>query len=147
MVIMDNRRSWPLVDESVVIAAPAHEVWRAVVEAEVRAGWWGYLELDASVGGRFEERWTDGSGRQVLTDGLVTEVVADRLLALSWKDDSWPAATQVEMRLAEDGAKTLVRLVHTGWQALPDGSALAEEHRMGWRMHLDSLRRCVEAGG
>jgi hypothetical protein len=53
--IRDDRRSGPSVDESVVIAAPAHE-------AEARARWWGHLELDASVGGRFEERWTDGSG-------------------------------------------------------------------------------------
>lgn len=146
-MIVGEQRSAPLVDESVVIAAAVHEVWRAVVVAEVRAGWWGYLQLDASVDGRFEERWTDGSGRQMRTSGVVTEVVVDQLLTLSWKDDAWPVATRVEMRLTEAGANTVVRLLHTGWQALPDGAALADDHRVGWRMHLDNLRRYVEGRG
>lgn len=145
-MVMDKGRQEPLVDESVVIAAPPPEVWHAVVVAEARAGWWSYLTLDASIGGRFEERWTDGSGRQVLTSGVVTELVVDRLLALHWADDAWPAATRVEIRLADVDAKTVVQLLHSGWEALPDGAALAEEHRMGWRMHLDNLRRCVEGG-
>jgi uncharacterized protein YndB with AHSA1/START domain len=144
---MGERRPVSLVDESVVIAAPAHHVWRAVVVAEIRTGWWDYLELDASVGGQFEERWTDGSGRQMRTSGVVTQVVVDQLLVLSWADDAWPAATRVEIRLTEHGAKTMVRLVHTGWHALPDGAALIEEHRMGWRMHLENLRRYVERRG
>jgi uncharacterized protein YndB with AHSA1/START domain len=137
----------PLVDESVMIAASARDVWRAIVQAEARAGWWEYLDLDATVGGRFEERWTDGEGRDVVTSGVVTEVVVDRLLALSWADDDWPTATRVELRLREMGGTTSVRLLHTGWAALPDGAALAEEHRAGWPVHLDDLRRFVEGTG
>jgi hypothetical protein len=41
----------------------------------------------------------------------------------------------------------LIRLLHTGWEALSDGAALAEEHRVGWRLHLEDLRRCVEGAG
>jgi uncharacterized protein YndB with AHSA1/START domain len=145
-------RQWepePLVDESVTIAASAHDVWRAIVHAEARAGWWEYLDLDPTVGGRFEERWTDSDGRDVVTSGVVTEVVVDRLLVLSWADDDWPTATRVELRLLETGGTTSVRLRHTGWAPLPGGVALAEEHRTGWRLHLDDLRRFVEgtAGG
>jgi uncharacterized protein YndB with AHSA1/START domain len=137
----------PLVDESIVIAASAHEVWQAVVLAELRAGWWEYLDLDATVGGRFEERWTDGGGRELRTSGTVTEVVTDRLLVLSWANDDWPTTTRVELRLVETGGMTLIRLLHTGWEALSDGAALAEEHRVGWRLHLEDLRRCVEGAG
>lgn len=136
-----------LVDESIAIAASAPAVWRAIVVAEVRAGWWGHMDLDAAVGGRFEERWTNGGGREVLTSGTVTDVVAGRLLVLSWADEDWPTATRVEVQLAATDGMTLVRLLHTGWEALPDGAALAEEHRAGWRLHLDNLRRCVEGAG
>lgn len=133
-----------VVDESIAIDAPAHEVWRMITDAEARAAWWGYLDLDVTVGGRFVERWTDGSGREKLTTGVVTEVAADRLLALRWADEDWPAATRVEIHLARVGGTTSVRLLHTGWENLPEGVALAEEHREGWRMHLENLRRCVE---
>jgi uncharacterized protein YndB with AHSA1/START domain len=146
-VVVVERQGEPLVDESIAIAAPAHAVWRAIVLAEVRAGWWEYLDLDATVGGRFQERWTDAGGRECLTSGVVTEVVIDRLLVLSWADDDWPTTTRVELRLAEADATTLVRVLHAGWEALPGGAALAEEHRAGWRQHLDNLRRCIEGAG
>jgi uncharacterized protein YndB with AHSA1/START domain len=98
-----------VVDESITVDASAHEVWRTIVVAEARAGWWKYLDLDATVGGRFVERWTDGSGRERLTTGVVTEVVVDRLLVLCWADEDWPAATQVAIRLAQVGGTTLHR--------------------------------------
>jgi uncharacterized protein YndB with AHSA1/START domain len=142
-----NSQSEPRIDESTSISAPADDVWRAIVVAEVRAGWWAYLDLDATVGGRFEERWTDGDGREVLTAGTVTDVVAGRSLVLSWADDDWPTATRVEVRLAETDGTTVVHVLHTGWEALPDGAALAEQHGHGWRLHLDNLRRCVEGAG
>jgi uncharacterized protein YndB with AHSA1/START domain len=142
-----ERQLEPLVDESIAIAASAHDVWRAIVVADIRTGWWEYLDLDASVGGRFEERWSDGRGQEMLTSGVVTEVLVDRLLILSWADDDWPTTTRVEIRLAESAGTTLVRVLHSGWEALPDGAALAEEHRAGWRMHLSNLRRCIEGVG
>lgn len=76
--------------------------------------------------------------------GAVIDLAVARLLVLSWADDDWPAATRVEVRLAEADGMTAVRLLHTGWGAVPDGAALADEHRVGWRLHLDNLRRCIE---
>jgi uncharacterized protein YndB with AHSA1/START domain len=134
----------PLVDESILIAAPAYQVWRAIVVAELRADWWSYLDLDATVGGLFEERWTDGGGQEMLTSGTVTEVVVNRVLVLSWADSDWSTTTRVEVRLAQTEGTTLVRLLHAGWEALPDGAALCRGHQAGWRMHLDNLRRYVE---
>jgi uncharacterized protein YndB with AHSA1/START domain len=135
------------VDESIRIAAPAHEVWLAIVDAKRRAGWWEYLKLDATVGGRFEERWADGDGREQLTSGVVVEAITDQLLVLRWADEGWPATTDVELWLSETSGTTSVRLRHFGWERIPDGAALAEEHRTGWRRHLDHLRRHVERAG
>lgn len=133
-----------VVEEAVDIAAPVNQVWRALVDPEIRAGWWDYLTLDAQVGGRFEEYWTDPDGRAVRTAGEVTELVEPWLLRLDWADDGWPARTEVEVRLRATGAGTSVRLRHTGWDRLPDGPALAVAHGDGWRLHLTNLRRCVE---
>ncbi|WP_169809363.1 SRPBCC family protein [Actinomadura chibensis] len=144
-----------VVDESIVIRAPARQVWRTIVDADARAGWWEYLDLDATPGGRFEERWTGDDGTEQITSGEVVELADARLLVLSWADDGWPAATRVEVTLDPgdggpddggpgDGGATTVRLRHTGWEALPDGAALAAAHRGGWLHHLDNLRRCAE---
>ena len=128
------------VHEAGVVAARREDVWRAIVDAEARAGWWPYLDLDAAPGGRMEERWTDGAGAEVVTAGEVVEVIEPRLLRLTWKDDGWPAATEVELRLERQQGGTLVAVRHTGWDSFPDPRALVAAHRAGWRAHLEDLR-------
>lgn len=99
------------------------------------------------MGGQFEERWHDADGRAVRTYGRVTEVIPQRLLRLTWQDESWPEATDVEIRLDVVDAGTSVAVVHTGWERLPNGAGLAGEHRSGWRQHLQNLREFVEEQG
>lgn len=120
--------------ESVLVPAPPERVWWWITDAGGRAAWWPYLDLDATPGGRVEERWDD-----VVTSGEVLEVDPARLLRLSWEDDGWPAATEVELRLEPEQAGTRVTVRHSGWEALPDPESLVREHRAGWRMHLDDL--------
>lgn len=104
----------------------------------------GYLDLDATVGGVFEEHWTDDDGNTLRTSGRVLDVVEQRLLRLSWADDDWPAPTEVEVCLADVDGGTSVRVRHAGWERLVGGTALADAHRDGWRMHLANLRAYVE---
>ena len=129
------------VRETVLVPAPPERVWSLIAEDEGRAGWWPYLSLDATPGGRMEERWTDAAGDEVRTGGEVLEVDPPRLLRLSWKDDGWPAATEVELRLEPGADGTLVTVCHSGWSSLPDAGTLVADHRAGWRAHLDDLRR------
>lgn len=134
------------VDEHITISAPPNAVWPALIDAEARKKWWSYLELDPVIGGRFAERWTGPDGVDVVTSGAITELAPERLLRLTWSDADWPASTYVEITLEAVDAGTLVRVRHTGWDRLPDGARLADEHRSGWRTHLDNLRHHVEGG-
>jgi predicted DNA-binding transcriptional regulator YafY/uncharacterized protein YndB with AHSA1/START domain len=129
-----------VVHEAVVVPAPRPAVWGAFVDPVGRARWWPYLHVDPTPGGRMEERWTDPHGHEVLTSGQVVEVVAPRLLRLTWSDDGWPAATEVELRLEPQRRGTLVSVRHAGWASLPDAQRLVADHRAGWRAHLDDLR-------
>jgi uncharacterized protein YndB with AHSA1/START domain len=122
------------VRESVLVAAPPERVWSRITDAQERAHWWPYLHLDASPGGGMEERWDD-----TRTTGEVLEVQPPSLLRLSWKDDGWPAATEVELLLEPDEGGTRVTVRHHGWEALPGADALVAAHRAGWRTHLDDL--------
>lgn len=116
------------------IRASPDTVWRALVDAERRKDWWGYLELDPVAGGRFTERWTGPEGEPVVTSGTVLELVPDRRLRLRWSDQDWPVTTEVDITLTPRDEGTLVRIRHSGWNLLPDGHALADEHRAGWRV-------------
>jgi uncharacterized protein YndB with AHSA1/START domain len=67
-----------VVDEAVTIAVPISDVWNAIADAEVRGGWWSYVDLDMNVGGRIEERWVDDYGVEILTKGRVLEIAPGR---------------------------------------------------------------------
>ncbi len=134
------------VDEALTVPVPARRVWSALTVPAERARWWSYLDLDAARGGRFEETWTDDAGAVRVTRGQVIDVVPHRLLRLTWVDEGWAHDTEVRILLEESAAGTSVRVLHTGWERLPDGRALVAAHRAGWRMHLEDLRRAVEGG-
>lgn len=138
---MPNRPGTAVIDESALINSTPEQVWHAIVDGGARSRWWGYLNLDAQPGGRFEERWADERGEPRLTSGHVTTVVEPTTLCLHWADDDWPAATDVEIQIHRvDSGSTAVRVRHSGWERLPDGDHLLEQHREGWKAHLANLR-------
>ncbi len=142
-VVVDTTGSDEL-HEELVINASMSTAWQALVDGERRRQWWSNLEIDPVVGGQFTERWVGPDGAEVLTKGLVMDVVPARLLRLRWADENWPAQTEVEIRLAPSDRGTIVQIRHAGWRLLPDGQHLAEEHRVGWRLHLSNLRAHLE---
>ena len=121
------------------VDAPAEAVWRALTDAEERQAWFDRLELDARPGGRLLERWHDAEGEERMTRGEVLEAQPGRLLRATWRDDGWPADTQLQIDLDDQGGLTRLTLRHTGWDDLPDGDLLAELHEGGWAGHLDRL--------
>lgn len=106
------------------------------MDGRQRASWWSHLELDARPGGALLERWNDGTGREQATRGEVVETDPPWRLRATWRDDGWPAATEVTISLTAERGQTWIRLSHRGWDALPDGDALRAAHRDGWRSHL-----------
>jgi uncharacterized protein YndB with AHSA1/START domain len=98
------------------IRAPRELVWRSLTEKERIAEWWGgYVSLDARPGGRLTERWTDVSGREVVTSGEVVRLTVPRTLELSWADDDWDEPPLVLFQLEEEAADaTRLTLEHSG---------------------------------
>ena len=133
------------VDETITVAAPHERVWAAIVNADDRAGWWSYLELEPTVGGRLEEHWTDGRGIPQLARGVVLNVVTGELLRWTWAEVG-QQPTQVEIRLDPEDSGTRVRVRETGWSSVSDAAERAAANREGWRIHLRNLRRHVERG-
>ena len=135
------------IELTVRVDAPAATVWEALADDGHRRRWWSYLDLDARPGGRLLERWRDRDDRERTTSGGVLEAESPRLLRCTWSADDWPAETEVEIALRPDGDATVLRLRHGGWERLGGlASELRPAHEQGWRMHLDDLKRYVEAG-
>lgn len=135
----------PMVVLSEHIAAPIERVWACLTDRRAIRRWFGpHMRLDARPGGWFTEVWRDGV-RTVTTTGRVLHITPPSSLVLSWRDEDWSADTKVSITLDPLDQSTHLRLVHSGWLTLgAEALALAEAHRAGWRIHLESLRRFVE---
>jgi uncharacterized protein YndB with AHSA1/START domain len=138
------------IEREVVIDAPVDRVWELVTKAEHLGRWFGDAgaEVDLRPGGAMELRWTDyGSSR-----GRIEAVEPQRLFAFRWAPFEDPGgvdptegnSTRVEFTLSEEGQRTRLRVVESGFEAL----ATSEEQREknlegntdGWRMELGELQ-------
>jgi len=98
------------VTRAVVLPAPRAEVWRALTNLELLAGWLGeVIELEPTPGGGVAVREPDGAIRR----GLVERVEPGRLLAFRWRrlagvGDALQVgeATRVAFELREEGSGT-----------------------------------------
>ena len=89
--------------------------------------------IEGRVGGRFYERFNDGTEFEV---GRVTSFEPPRAVAFTWKAPSWEAATEVEVRFIADGAGTTVTLEHRGWEAGPNMQREGKGYEDGWNTVL-----------
>ena len=132
------------VDESIDVEASPERVWRVLADPDLLAAWWDGMELTVVAGGRFEEHWLDERGVERVTSGRVESCTPSEELVLSWADDDWPATTWVEITITPATRTTSrLRVRHLGWERLPDGAALADAHRDGWRHHLRNWARAA----
>jgi len=97
--------------------------------------------FEARPGGRIYETWDDGSEREW---GTVRVCEPPTLLVYDWQPNpDRPAATEVKVRFAADGAGTRVELLHRGWERLgAEGGGVRESYESGWEV---VLRGFVEA--
>lgn len=118
-------------------------VWQALTARAHLARWWGEnVRLEPRLGGRFVERWRDGRRRAVTTGSIIAWDPPNEL-AMSWSDDTWPAATELRITLEDVDEGCVIVLDHSGWDHLPEQgrAALIEAHVNGWSHHLEALAR------
>lgn len=144
--------------KSIIIDAPPSKVFQAITDEKELTNWFPNIaRLEAKVGGSVEFRFqrADGTVDHIVV-GKVIEIVPDKKFSMSWKntsDSNFPD-TMVTWTLEPDGDKTLVRLVHSGfekgkWLDLHDGgwsyfaARLAEYCQKG---HVESRQMFKELG-
>jgi len=94
-------------------------------------------------GGQIVERSPAG---EATVWGTVTRWEPPTAVAFTWHPGrAAERASHVVVTFAAEGAQTLVRLEHTGWEAFADPAAARAEYEHGWPLVLDRYRE--HAGG
>ena len=130
--------------KSVTVCCPPEVAFRVFTREIGR--WWplhrGYshgferkeaIFLDDHVGGRFYERFTDGTELEI---GRVSRVEPPHLILFTWQSPGWEAATEVEVRFIAEAAGTRVDLEHRGFEA-PAMQPRGIEFDRGWNAVFD----------
>ena len=138
----------------IYIAAPAEDVFRALVDPAFVVKWWGgqgaeqsfrctHFQSDLRTGGQWHSSGVDGQGRPFEAEGEYVEIDPPRLLVQTWVA-SWAAQvkTTVRWELKSTGDGTLVRHQHSGLAAHPRAS----KSFRGWSRIMDWLRAFLENG-
>jgi uncharacterized protein YndB with AHSA1/START domain len=90
--------------------------------------------IEGRVGGRFYERYTDGEESVI---GRVTAFEPPGRVAFTWRQSTWNADTEVEVRFAAEGDGTRVTLEHRGWEALDEAARKSHDrYGSGWELLL-----------
>jgi len=136
----------------VSIAAPAEAVWPLVGLPEGLSRWWCppptvHLAFDPRPGGRFEERYDDGSLAYRVEGTIVAYEPPRRLAVRRLTPNSAAPADVVEITLREEGSRTRVILRHT-FEGPPRERRrdMVDYFARPWSDALRALRRLVTGG-
>ena len=89
--------------------------------------------IEGRVGGRFFERFTDGTEFEV---GRITVFQPPRAVTFTWKAPDWEGPTEVEVRFIAEGAGTRIELEHRGWEQGPNMEKQGNGYNDGWNIVL-----------
>ena len=91
------------------------------------------MVIEGKVGGRFFERYEDGSEYEI---GTITAYEPPHVVAFTWRAPSWQVATRVEVRFRPEGQATRVELEHSGWEQSDALSTTHKSYDNGWDLVL-----------
>lgn len=112
------------------IKKPVEKVWAAITVPERLADWYGLVELEPRLGGRYVLRF-EGEDYQV--NGVITEFEPLRLLAHTWPGEPSEPDGLVRYELQPDGAGCRLTLSNLGVPARYARSIA------GWHAFLEAL--------
>lgn len=138
----------PLVKE-IIINAPVKKVWSAITSKEEMAKWSFHMpEFKAEAGFEFTFA-VENKGKNFVHMCKVTEAEPNKKLVYSWRYDGAPGDSLVTWELFPDGAKTKLKLTHTGLETFPQDTQdyKKENFDAGWTWIFNSVKENAEKSG
>lgn len=145
------------IEKQIVLRAPRGKVWRALTDTQQFGAWFGCKLEGAFVPGQWTRGVITSPGFEGAPMEMLVEVLEpERSFAFRWphpEDVNAPTPddprTLVEFTLEDAGGGTRVRVVESGFEALP-GHRRAEAIRLndgGWAHQLENIERFVAEPG
>ena len=135
------------VDKAVELDFPVSKVWRALTDYREVARWSG-VQLDGpfAPGSVARGRMTVPGYENTPWEVTVQRMVPERLFSYTWQDREGEPSTLVEFTLEKTKKGTLLRVVESGFEALPGKRAeeAARDHEGGWGAQLSSIAQYVK---
>ena len=119
-----------------VYDASIEKAWQALTNEDEMRSWYfpQLIKFKPEVGFEFVF-FNDGSPYQ--KEWRVTKVENGKLLAHSWIYKGYPGSSEVTFELFKEGAKTWLKLTHTGLASFPDDPHFARKRfEDGWKQIL-----------
>lgn len=133
-----------IISKEVVIDAPVAKVWKHITDPTKIAGWLMPNDFAPVEGWPF----TMSCDEQGSFSCVAKEVVSEKKLVYTLTSARIKAETTVTITLTPENRGTRVRLVHTGWDALPPADqGIADAFDQGWESKLKTLLEQVVADG
>jgi uncharacterized protein YndB with AHSA1/START domain len=126
--------------------APVARVWKALTDVNQMRQWYFDLkEFKPEPGFEFEFV-VEHEGNTYHHLCRVTDVIAEKKIAYTWRYKGEPGDSLVTFELSPEGDKTRLKLTHTGIETFPKTPAYARKNfETGWTAIVDSeLRQFVE---
>jgi uncharacterized protein YndB with AHSA1/START domain len=145
------------IERQVFLKAPRSRVWRALTDAKQFGSWFGVEAEGAfATGARVRLVVTHPEHKGLSFDMVIEEMVPEQTFAWRWypnaiepnRDYSSEPPTLVVFRLEEAPGGTLLKVVESGFEALPAGRRL-EAYRgneKGWDEQMKNIERYVTEG-
>lgn len=152
----DTLTSTDRIEKEILLAAPRERVWRALTDAREFSQWFGVrLESDFAPGAEVAGAITIRGYEHVTARMWVETMDAPTRFAFRWHphaidagvDYSKEPTTLVTFTLEEADAGTLLRVVESGFDAIPATrrAAAFQGNSKGWEGQLENVRRHVAA--
>ena len=126
--------------------ASVAKVWSALTDVDQMRQWYFDLkEFRPEVGFEFEFV-VEHEGHSYHHLCRVTEVILQKKIAYTWRYKGEPGDSLVTIDLSADGAKTRLKLTHTGIETFPKAPAYARKNfEQGWTQIIGTeLKQFVE---
>lgn len=129
-----------------VFLQPPTIIWDYFLSKEKIESWWGDVEINQVLGGKFEERWQDKNEVEKKTTGEVIELDHGRKLGISWFEEGWTIGSVVEFNFISIENGTRLELLHKGFDAFPANisNQWIEDLRIGWEFLIGRLKAVVK---
>jgi uncharacterized protein YndB with AHSA1/START domain len=112
-------------------------VWRALTDSAAMADWLMPNDFAPRLGHRFQFRTKPAPGFSGIVDCEVTELMAPKALAFTWKGGGIDTVVRITLEAVPEG--TRLRLEHTGFQG-PRALMVSFIMSSGWKSKILSRR-------